>query len=392
MRSGPVRIGMVATEASGDVLGSRVMDALRARLPDAVFCGVGGPQMIAAGFEPWFAQETLAVHGLVEVLQHLGRVLAVRRSLVRRFLADPPHLFLGIDGPDFNLGLERRLRARGIATAHLVSPTVWAWRPGRVETVRRAAAHVLVLFPFEEAIYQAAGIPVTFIGHPLADDIPPRIDRQTVREELRLPGRGPVVAVLPGSRQSEIEMMAGPFIEAARVMLRRVPELRFLVPLATRQTRELFEGAMYRHDAHDVPMTLLFGHAQNALAACDVALATSGTVTLEAAFSHRAMVIAYRVKPLSAAIGRRLIRVRHIGLPNILCGEPVVPEFVQDDATPENLAQAVLNLLADQTVRRAVEGRFERLHADLRRNAAERAADALMPLIAGEPAALPHAA
>ena len=251
---------------------------------------------------------------------------------------------------------------------------------------------MLVLFPFEEAIYQAAGIPVTFIGHPLADDIPPRIDRQTVREELRLPGRGPIVAVLPGSRQSEIEMMAGPFIEAARVMLRRVPELRFLVPLATRQTRELFEGAMYRHDAHDVPMTLLFGHAQNALAACDVALATSGTVTLEAAFSHRAMVIAYRVKPLSAAVGRRLIRVRHIGLPNILCGEPVVPEFVQDDATPENLAQAVLNLLADQTVRRAVEGRFERLHADLRRNAAERAADALMPLIAGEPAALPHAA
>jgi len=374
---------MVAGEASGDLLGSRLVEALRGRLPEAVFCGIGGPRMVAAGFDSWFPQEALAVRGFVEVLRHLPEVLAVRRALAKRLKAEPPQLFVGIDAPEFNLALERRLKRAGIATAHLVSPQVWAWRPGRVETLRAAVSRVLVLFPFEEAIYRAAGVPVTYVGHPLADEVPERIDREAMRVELRLPALAPVVAVLPGSRQSEIAMMAAPFIETAKLIARRVPEVRFLVPLVTRETRALFEEEIYRRDARELSMTLLFGHAQDALGACDVALAASGTVTLEAALTHRAMVIAYRVAPLSWAIASHLVRVPHIGLPNILCGEPVVPEFLQDDATPENLAQAVVNLLGDGSVRRAVERRFERLHSELRRNAAERAADALVPLIPG---------
>jgi lipid-A-disaccharide synthase len=359
------------------------MEALRRRLPEAVFCGIGGPRMVATGFDTWFPQEALAVRGFVEVLRHLPEVLAVRRALARRLKAEPPQLFVGIDAPEFNLGLERRLKRSGVVTVHLVSPQVWAWRPGRVETLRAAVSRVLVLFPFEEAIYRAADVPVTYVGHPLADEVPERIDREATRVELRLPALAPVVAVLPGSRQSEIAMMAGPFIETAKLIARRVPDVRFLVPLVTRETRALFEEEVYRRDARELSITLLFGHAQDALGACDVALAASGTVTLEAALTHRAMVIAYRVAPLSWAIASRLVRVRHIGLPNILCGEPVVPEFLQDDATPENLAQAVVNLLGDAPVRRAVERRFERLHGEMRRNAAERAADALVPLIRG---------
>ncbi|HTO49703.1 MAG TPA: lipid-A-disaccharide synthase [Burkholderiales bacterium] len=375
-------IVMVAGEASGDLLGSRVIDTLRRRIPAAKFAGIGGPRMIAAGFESWFPQERLAVRGFVEVLRHLRGILALRRELARRILANRPQLFLGIDSPEFNLGLERRLKTAGIRTAHMVSPQVWAWRSGRVRSIGQSVSQLLVLFPFEEALYRQAGIGVTYVGHPLADEIPDRIDREAMRAELRLPGRAKVITVLPGSRQSEIEMMADVFIETAKLIARTSPDVRFLVPLVTRETRGLFEEAIYRCNAHELPLTLLFGHARDALAACDVALATSGTVTLEAALSHRPMVIAYRVAPLSATIARWLVRVPHIGLPNILCGEAVAPEFLQDDATPENLAQAVANLLADEPVRRRIEHRFERLHHELRRDAAERAADALMPLLA----------
>jgi lipid-A-disaccharide synthase len=373
---------MVAGEASGDLLGGRLIETLRHRIPTARFAGIGGPRMISAGFESWFPQEALAVRGFVEVLRHLRRILAVRRELARRVLADRPQLFLGIDSPEFNLGLERRLKAAGVRTAHMVSPQVWAWRSGRVRSIGQSVSQLLVLFPFEEALYREAGIGVTYVGHPLADEIPDRIDREAIRAELRLPARAKVVTVLPGSRQSEIEMMADVFVETVKLIARASPDVRFLVPLVTRETRALFEEAVYRCNARELPLALLFGHARDALAACDVALAASGTVTLEAALSHRPLVIAYRVAPLSATIARWLVRVPHIGLPNILCGEAVAPEFLQDDATPENLAQAVANLLADEPVRRRIEHRFERLHHELRRDAAERAADALMPLLA----------
>ena len=378
----PVRIAMVAGEASGDLLGSGLIEALRRRVPAAVFSGIGGPRMIGAGLESWFPQEKLAVRGFVEVLRHLREILAVRREVARRVLAERPQLFLGIDSPEFNLGLERRLKTAGVRTAHMVSPQVWAWRRGRVHSIGRSVSQLLVLFPFEEALYRDAGVGVSYVGHPLADEIPDRIDREAMRVELRLPARAKVVTVLPGSRQSEIEMMGDTFIETAKLVARAVPDVRFLVPLVTRETRAMFEEAVYRCDARELPLTLLFGHARDALAACDVALAASGTVTLEAALSHRALVIAYRVAPLSATIARWLVRVPHIGLPNILCGEAVAPEFLQDDATPENLAQAVANLLADEPVRRRIEHRFERLHQELRCDATERAADALLPLLA----------
>ena len=380
----PVRIAMVAGEASGDLLGSGLIEALRRRVPAAVFSGIGGPRMIGAGLESWFPQEKLAVRGFVEVLRHLREILAVRREVARRVLAERPQLFLGIDSPEFNLGLERRLKTAGVRTAHMVSPQVWAWRRGRVHSIGRSVSQLLVLFPFEEALYRDAGVGVSYVGHPLADEIPDRIDREAMRVELRLPARAKVVTVLPGSRQSEIEMMGDTFIETAKLVARAVPDVRFLVPLVTRETRAMFEEAVYRCNARELPLTLLFGHARDALAACDVALAASGTVTLEAALSHRALVIAYRVAPLSATIARWLVRVPHIGLPNILCGEAVAPEFLQDDATPENLAQAVANLLADEPVRRRIEHRFERLHQELRCDATERAADALLPLLAAE--------
>jgi lipid-A-disaccharide synthase len=376
-----VRIALVAGEASGDLLGSRLIEALRRRIPAAQFCGIGGPRMIAAGCESWFAQEKLAVRGFVEVVRHLRELLALRAALTRRIRAARPRLFVGIDAPEFNLGLERRLRRAGVTTAHLVSPQVWAWRRGRIRRMKDHVSHLLVLFPFEADLYRDAGVDVTYVGHPLADEIPDHSDREAAREQLRVPANAPVVAVLPGSRQSELEMMSGPFIEAAKLLHARQPAVRFVVPLATRETRELFETALYRLQARELPMALLFGHTREALAACDVALAASGTVTLEAALTRRAMIIAYRVAPLSYWIARRLIRVPHVGLPNILCGAAVVPEFMQHDVTPENLAQAVGNLLVDAPLRKSIEERFGRLHAELRRDSAERAADALLPLI-----------
>lgn len=378
-----VRIALVAGEASGDLLGSRLIEALRHRLPEAEFCGIGGPRMVAAGFDSWFPQEKLAVRGFVEVVRHLRELLAIRGEIFRRVRALRAQLFVGIDSPEFNLGLERKLKRAGLRTAHLVSPQVWAWRRGRIRRMRNYVSQLLVLFPFEEPLYRQSGVDVTYVGHPLADEIPEHTDRDAAREQLRLPGHAPVVAIMPGSRQSELEMMAGPFIEAAKLLHARLPAACFVVPLVTRETREIFDAALYRHEARDLPIALLFGHARDALAACDVALATSGTVTLEAALTGRAMVIAYRVAPVSHLIAKRLIRVPHIGLPNILCGESVVPEFLQDDVTPENLAQAVGNILADAPFRKAIEERFLRLHAELRRDSAERAADALLPLVRG---------
>jgi len=369
---------MVAGEASGDLLGSRLIAAIRAERPDATFFGIGGPKMIAAGFDSWFPQEKLAVRGLVEVLKHLRELLAIRRELVRRIIDAKPDLFVGVDAPDFNLGVERRLRHAGITTAHFVGPTVWAWRPGRIKSIRRAVSHMLVLFPFEPPIYERAGIPVTYTGHPLADEIPDAVNRDELREQLRMPIAAPVVALLPGSRQSEIEMMAPLFIDAARLILERMPDARFVVPLVTRETRERFEEAVWNADARELPITILFGHAQAAIGACDVALAASGTVTLEAALLRRPMVIAYRVSDITAAIFRRLTLLKYVGLPNILNGDWLVPELLQEEATAENAAQAVVNLLRDPALRERLDQRFASIHAELRRDAAAQAALALL--------------
>jgi lipid-A-disaccharide synthase len=377
------RIGMVAGEASGDLLGSRIIDALRERYPNAQFFGIGGPKMQGAGLESWFEQERLAVRGLVEVLKHLPELFSIRAELLRRMAKARPHLFIGIDSPDFTLGIERRLKKRGIRTAHVVSPTIWAWRAGRIKTIRKAVSHMLVLLPFEEALYRDAGVPVNFIGHPLADEIPEEVDRAARMEQMRLPPDARVVTLLPGSRVTEIEQMAEPLIEAAKLIHAQLPQARFLAPFITRQTRDLFEEKLYRLEAQHLPLQMLFGHANEALAASEAAIATSGTVTLEAALWRCPMVIAYRVAPLSYAIAKRVIRVKYIGLPNILSDRWVAPEFIQHDMTPENLAQATLNLLQDARVKRGIVEQFSAIHRLMRRNAAQSAADALAPLIDG---------
>jgi lipid-A-disaccharide synthase len=386
---------MVAGEASGDTLGAHLMEALSEALPGARFVGIGGPKMQAAGFEAWYPAETLAVRGYVEVLRHLPELLRVRRDLLRRLLAEPPDLFVGVDAPDFNLGLEEKLRTQGIRTVQYVAPQVWAWRSQRVAQLRHAADRVLSLFPFEIPLLEQAGVAVSYVGHPLADQVPEVPDRQGAREQFRLSSAHTVVALLPGSRVSEVEYMGELFIRTAQLIQRQVRNVQFLVPLLSRPTRSLFEQTLYRLEAQDLPLTILFGHAHMAMTAADSVLLASGTASLEAALLKRPMVVAYRLSPLTyALINRRGDRLPYVALPNILAGRFVVPEILQDEATPENLAQAVVNQLGDKVMRQRQEGAFLELHRALRQNTRDRAVEAIVPLLAraDRPGALPASA
>ena len=278
-----IRIALVAGEASGDLLGAHLLAALKQRLPRIEAVGIGGPRMQAVGLKSWYPMEWFAVRGYVEVIRSLPRLLRVRSELKRRLLADPPDLFIGIDAPDFNLDLELKLRTAGITTVHYVSPSLWAWRAERIHKIKRAVSKVLALFPFEPAIYERAGIPVTYVGHPLADSFPEFPNRETAREQMRIPAKQPVVAILPGSRQSEVREMGQLFIATAKLVAAQIPNVQFLVPLLSRETRNIFEEAIYLQQAEALPMTILFGHAHMAMIASDVVLVASGTATLEAA-------------------------------------------------------------------------------------------------------------
>ena len=364
MTSRSIRVAMVAGEASGDLLGAHLIQALKAKLPDSVFMGIGGPKMIGRGFDAWFPLEDLAVRGLVEVLRHYRKLSGIRKELKRRLLADPPDVFIGIDSPDFNLGLEKALKRKGIPTIHYVSPSIWAWRRKRIYTIGDSVSRILTLFPFEPALYEKENIPVTYVGHPLADMLPLEDVRSEARELLGIPPQQPVFAILPGSRQSEIDYMADTFIDTAR--------------LITRETRLLFEAALYRRQARELPIRLLFGHAHEAMAASDAVLVTSGTATLEAALLKRPMAIAYKISSLSYRLIQRLTYLPYVGLPNILAGRFVVPEFIQDDATPENLAQALLNLYNDKETCARISEVFREIHLQLRQNTAEKAAEAVL--------------
>jgi lipid-A-disaccharide synthase len=377
----PLTIAVVAGEASGDLLGAHLIRALRARLPEAHFTGIGGPRMQSAGMTVLYPMEKLAVRGYVEVLRHYAGIQGIRRRLAARFLAHPPALFVGVDAPDFNLDLELKLKSAGIPTAHLVGPSIWAWRGERIEKIRRAVGHMLVIFPFEQEIYETAGIPVTYVGHPLAEMLAPSPDRAAAREQLRLPVGAQVIVLLPGSRLSEVGQMADTFIETARQVAAAVPDAQILVPLVNRSTRDLFETALYRREAGDLNLTVMFGHAHEAMAAADVVLAASGTATLEAALIGRPVVIAYRMPRASWWIMRNRGYQPYVGLPNILAGEFIVPEFLQDEATPENLSQAVLNLLFDGVVRARLETRFAAIARELRQDSAGRMAAALVPMV-----------
>jgi lipid-A-disaccharide synthase len=378
-----VRIALVAGEASGDLLGSHLLEALRERLPGLQACGIGGPKMQSAGMESWYPMEWFAVRGYVEVIRSLPRLLRVRRELRRRLIADPPDLFIGIDAPDFNLSLEIDLRKAGIPTVHYVSPSIWAWRGERIHKIKRAASKILALFPFESAIYEKAGVPVAYVGHPLADTLPERPDREAAREQMRLNARQTVVAMLPGSRQSEVRQLGELFVATARLVAAQVPNPHFLVPLVSRQTRLIFEEAIYRQGGEDLPITILFGHAHMAMVAADAVLVASGTATLEAALLKRAMVITYRMPWLSAWIMKRKGYLPYVGLPNILAGDFVVPEILLEDATAENLAQALVNQLQDKEIRSRLERRFLGIHRELRQGTATRAVEAILPLLEG---------
>jgi lipid-A-disaccharide synthase len=375
----PIVVGMVAGEASGDFLGAHLIGALKKRVPNLHCVGIGGPKMQAQGFDSWFRMEKLAVRGYVEVLRHFPEIFAIRRKLGRRLAAARPRLFIGIDAPDFNLALERRLKAAGIPAVHYVSPSLWAWRGGRMRSIAASVSKMLVLFPFEEPLYRAAGVPVAYVGHPLADAAPEEDGSQAAREQLRLPAARKVITLLPGSRQSEVRYMAPTFVHAAKLIAARQPGVHFLVPLASRETRAIFEEAMHAADAGALPLTILFGHARDAIAACDVALVASGTATLEAALARKPMVITYKMAGLTHRIMSRMGHLPWIGLPNIIAGEFLVPEILQREATPENLAQATLNSLHDPAVSRRLPQRLEQIRLLLRRDTAACATEAVLP-------------
>ena len=375
------RVGIVAGEASGDLIAAHLIQALKARIPDIEFVGIAGPKMIAAGATSLFPMEKLAVRGYVEVLRHYREIVGIRRKLKSHFLNNPPDLFIGVDAPDFNLSLEEALKRRGIPTIHYVSPSIWAWRGERIGQIARAVSRILVLFPFEEPLYGNVGVPVTYVGHPLADILPEEPDREAARVQLKIVRPGPVFALLPGSRVSELTAMAELFVRTAKLIAQKLPQAQFLVPTVNRDTRRIFEEALYRCEAQDIPITLLFGHAHAAMAAADVVLVASGTATLEAALLKRPMVITYKMPRLSWSIIQRKKYQPYVGLPNILAGRFIVPELLQNEATPENLAQVLLNLLNDEAVRKGLEAEFATMHQKLRQNTAEKAAEAILPYL-----------
>jgi lipid-A-disaccharide synthase len=372
---------MVAGEASGDLLAAHLIAALKARRPGIEFAGIGGPKMMSEGFESHFPMDRLSVRGYSEALRHYREIMGIRRQLAKGMLADRPDLFIGVDSSDFNLGLERKLKHGGVRTFHFVSPAIWAWRRWRVRRIARSVDRILVMYPFEPAIYEKAGVPVTYVGHPLADIIPFEPPKDEARAQLRLPSRKLIIALLPGSRRSELQYMASAFVLAAHRFRQEVHDVHFVVPMVTRETREMFERAIHEHQRTDLPLTLLFGHSHDALAAADLALVASGTATLETALFKTPMVIAYRQSPISWAIMRQMLYLPYVGMPNILAGERLVPELLQDEATPANLAGALLTLLRDTAAQKRQVERFREFHETLRQNTAQKAADAVLDVL-----------
>ena len=377
------RFALVAGETSGDQLGAGLVDALKQRYPDAQFAGIGGDAMRAAGVETWFDAGELAVMGLAEVLRELPRLLRLRRELRRRVLAWRPDAFIGIDAPDFNLGVERWLKRRGISTVHYVSPSVWAWRESRAARIGRSADRVLCLFPMEPAIYHRHGVDAQFVGHPLADAIPLEPDRGGAREALGIAFHAPVLAVLPGSRLGEIERMLPAFLEAAALVARELPDLQLLIPAANPACRAAIRYAL-DSSPFPVPRVLLLdGQARQAMIAADVVLLASGTAALEAMLCKRPMVVGHRIAPATHRIvrGLGLLKSEHVSLPNVLAGEALVPELLQDACTADALAGAVLRWFREPEAVAALRPRFRALHEQLRRDASQRAADAIAGLV-----------
>ncbi|AGI23401.1 lipid-A-disaccharide synthase [Pseudomonas sp. ATCC 13867] len=370
-----LRVALVAGEASGDILGSGLMQALKQRHPGIEFIGVGGPRMQAEGLRSHFPMERLAVMGLVEVLGRLRELLRRRKDLVQMLIAAKPDVFIGIDAPDFNLNIELKLRRAGIRTVHYVSPSVWAWRQKRVLKIKEACDLMLALFPFEARFYEEHAVPVRFVGHPLANTIPLEADRAGARERLGLPQDAGVVALLPGSRGGEVGKLGALFLDTAQRLLQEHPGLRFVLPCASPERRAQIEAMLA---GRDLPVQLLDGASHEALAACDAVLIASGTATLEALLYKRPMVVAYKVAPMTYRILKRLVKSPYISLPNLLANRLLVPELIQDAATPESLANTLLPLLDDGSVQTES---FDAIHRALRQDASVQAAEAVLALV-----------
>ena len=377
-----MKIGIVAGEASGDILGESLIRALKVEHPDLEFVGIAGPRMQSAGAQSWFPMETLAVRGYVEVLKRYREIVGIRNALGKRLASERIAAFIGIDAPDFNLGLEHRLKRAGVPTIHYVSPSIWAWRGERIHKIKASVDHMLTIFPFESEIYARAGIGATFVGHTTADSVPQTWQRDDVRAQLKIKPDALVIALLPGSRQTELEYHAELFIETAKVLNKQFPTALFLVPLATRETRALFEAAKWKLGAENLPMQILFGHANFALAAADSALVASGTATLEAALQRCPHVVAYKMSPTTYRLMKKKAYLPYVGLPNILAGEWLVPELLQDDATPDNLARAVGAWITHKDAAARLRARFAIIHESLAVDNAMRVRDALRPFLA----------
>ena len=377
-----MRIALVAGEASGDTLGAALIDALRRRYPGAEFAGVAGPRMIAAGCTAWFDSEQLAVMGLTEILRHLPRLMRLRSALQRRILDWRPDVFIGVDFKEFNLGLARRLKKQGLRTIQYVSPQVWAWRQGRARTMGEAVDLILCLFPFEPAFYREYGVRATFVGHPLADQIPMEIDRAAARVELGVDAGARVLAVLPGSRRAEVERLADTFAGAAELLAIRYPGLVTIAPMVTPELRELF-AARCAALAPRAAVRMIDGQARVALAAADVVLVASGTATLEAALCKRPMVVAYKLGAITAFLLRQLglVKVKHFSQPNLLAGKELVPEFFQAEANPGNLADALASWFEQPGRVTDVQKAFASIHESLRRGGADLAAAEIAELL-----------
>lgn len=377
------RIAIVAGEASGDILGAGLMSALRERFPQAVFEGVGGPRMLAEGFISLFAQDRLAVMGLVEPLKRLPELLSIRRQLRQRFTDNPPDVFIGIDSPAFNTDLELSLRKRGIKTVHYVSPSVWAWRQGRIKKIAQAVDLMLTLFPFEAEIYHQHNVPVTFVGHPLADQIPLTTDTDAARLRLSLPPQSAsniTVALLPGSRASEVEKMGALLIDVARYCYARRAEMIFVIPSASEKRHSQLQKLL-NDCAGSLPITLIAGRSHEVMAAADIVVMASGTTTLEALLLKKPMVITYKLAAFSYWLFSKLVKVKVIGLPNLLAGKTLVPEFIQHEATTSNIGGAVLSLLADKAKTVDLQQEFTKIHYQLKQDANMKAAQAVTELL-----------
>jgi lipid-A-disaccharide synthase len=379
------RVYLVAGELSGDILGAGLMRELKARYPGVEFRGIGGPRMQAEGMESRFPLETLAVMGLVEVLKHLPELIRVRRTLKAEALAWQPDIMLGIDAPDFNLGLERQLRETGITTAHYVSPSVWAWRQGRVKGISKSVDGMLTLLPFEAAFYRKHRVPVAFVGHPLADEMPLENDRIATRQALKLAPDSQVLALLPGSRANEIRFLGDTFLNAAEQLCQRHPTLQVVIPAATADRRREISALLASYPLLVERTALLDGQAREAMVASDVVLLASGTAALEAMLCHSTMLVAYKMAPATHWLAKRMVKTQWVSLPNLIAQETLVPELIQDAASPEAIADQLSAMLADEASRHALETRFAEMHATLQRNASRRAAEAINLLAAGQP-------